>query len=259
MKKIFLIVTVFVLSFISFQVNIAEAKTAQTMKTAETVIQTRIGNVVYKDKPSKVVLYGTYREDNSIFAENIRIEVKEFKTGKTILTLKPKENAGYMPSIILEDFTKQGTKQIFLGINSGGSGGFGYFYLYSAAKGTEKVLFSDESWNEEYFAEYQDNYKVKINNKDKTQNYIIDLSLRDNEYLSQIYDKNGILSAPKSADVSGVNTVFPYYNTAQGVFQLQVLQRITGLYNADSLGYVINQLEYKDGNFKPYYTMVGIT
>lgn len=256
MKRIILLLAVLLTGFVSLQSNVV-AEDDVIAKGKESVVEVRIANVISKDKLNKVVLYGTYKDDSQ-FAENIRIEVKELKTDKVIMTVKPKENAGYNPTILPADFTGDDLKEIFLGINSGGSGGFGYFYVYSLADAKENILFSNESWNVKYTANYQDCYKVKVSNENKSQNFIIDLSLRDSEYLASIYDKNGKLLEPKSADVSGVNTVFPYLNSAQGVFQLEVLQRITGLYNADQLGYVVNQLNYENGQFKPYFTMVGV-
>ena len=225
---------------------------------SETVIDTKYGVIINDKTISRVDVVGTYREDNSQFAENIKILIKDVKTNKTVLTIKPKTNAGYGPSIIIENFTGGKLSQIFLGINSGGSGGYGYFYVFSVENKKTKTLFDYENWKYNYTANYIDGYKVKVSSEDGKQNYLIDLSLRDKEYLSQIYNSDGTLIKPVQGGVSAINTVFPYFNSTQNIFQLQVMQRITGLYNADGLGYVINQLEYKDGKFIPYFTMVGI-
>ncbi|MEG2117082.1 MAG: VCBS repeat-containing protein, partial [Clostridia bacterium] len=104
--------------------------------------------------------------------------------------------------------------------------------------------------------------KVKIqettNKKQAGDKYIIDISNRDKEYLNKLYNSNGTLKTPTQGDVSGVNYVFPYYSSQSGKFELQVFQRIIGLYEADMLGYVVTLLNFEGDNFKPIYTFVGI-
>lgn len=224
-----------------------------------TIIDTKIGYVTEAQVPSKVILKGKF-SNKGLYAENIIIEVYNLKTNKLQLTIKPKVNSGYMPRILLEKFDKSNMDKIFLGIDSGGSGGFGFFYVYDVKNNIQSDLFDFELFNKgnNYAANYLDYYKVKVvKSSDKT-TYLIDLSLRNNDYLQQIYNFDGKLKKSVDANVSGVNTVFPYFNSTAGYFQLQVLQRITGLYNADSLGYVNTQMTLEDNTFKSYFTTIEI-
>ena len=89
--------------------------------------------------------------------------------------------------------------------------------------------------------------------------FLIDLSDRPREQLAPIYQPDGTLIAPKKADVSALNVVFPSFNATTGRFELTAFQRITGLYSADLLGYLIRQMVFREGSFFPSWTLVGVT
>lgn len=127
-------------------------------------------------------------------------------------------------------------QQIYYSADSGGSGGYGYFYVYDAAPETPRALFDFEAFGEEhpYTAEYRDNYRVLVTNG--SESGYLDLSLRDKEYLDGLYRADGTLKEPVRAEVGGVNAAFPYYNRTQGVWQLMIWMPVTGLYQADALG-----------------------
>jgi hypothetical protein len=218
----------------------------------EVLLQTAFGNVIKKDEVNKLLVKG-----NSVggqYYDNIIIEIYDL-SGVLLNIIRPKTNSGYNPNILLGDFAGNGLKQIFLGINSGGSGGFGYFYVFDAQNNEIKTLFDYEefSQNNQYSGEYINNYKAKVTKKGAKESYIIDLSLRPKDYLDIIWKPDGQLIAPRSVDISDVNTVFPYYNSSAGVYELIIYQRVTGLFNADSLGYVITQQHLKDGEFVTFY------
>lgn len=225
---------------------------SQTLAKKEIVLQTAFGNVIKKDEVNKLIVKGDLVGGQ--YYDNITIEIYDLN-GVLINTIRPKTNSGYGPNIMLGDFAGNGLKQIFLGINSGGSGGFGYFYVFDAQNNEIKTLFDYQefSQNNRYTGEYIDNYKVKVTKKGSKDSYIIDLSLRPKDYLDLIWKPDGKLIAPRSVDISDVNTVFPYYNSATGVYELIVYQRVTGLFNADSLGYVITQQRLENGKFVTFY------
>jgi hypothetical protein len=95
-----------------------------------------------------------------------------------------------------------------------------------------------------------DNYKVEILSKKNNEKYIIDISSRDKAYLDEIYDENGKLKAPISGFVNPLSGLYPVDFDGNGVYELLAYQKIAGRYNADSLGYVLNTLKWKDNRFK---------
>ena len=110
----------------------------------ETEIMRASGFVVSEREESDVVLSGRY-PNKGLYAEDIRIEVREKKTGTVQRVIRPAEDGGYRPSLLLLPFTDNGLQQIYYSADSGGSGGYGYFYVYDAAPETPRALFDFEA------------------------------------------------------------------------------------------------------------------
>jgi hypothetical protein len=114
-----------------------------------------------------------------------------------------------------------------------------------------QLLFDFSVYNEQfqYDVNYQDNYKVKVVSKINNLTYLIDISLRDPEYLSEIYNANGKLKSPIEGFVNPLSGLYPVDFDSNGVYELLAYQKIAGRYNADALGYVLNTLAWKNDRF----------
>ncbi|WP_338780168.1 VCBS repeat-containing protein [Metabacillus sp. FJAT-52054] len=199
--------------------------------------------------PDNVYLTGIKTAD-SPFIQNITLLVQDGRTG-TATRVQLRENAGYSPTLFLEDFTGDGIADILIRIESGGSGAFTYDYLYSFLQNKPRLLFDSEKYNGQYEYEvtYQDNYKVKLVSKANNLTYLIDISLRDPEYLNEIYDRNGKLKMPIEGFVNPLSGLYPVDFDSNGVYELLAYQKAAGRYNADALGYVQNTLAWKTDRF----------
>ncbi|KGK89508.1 spore coat protein [Clostridium sp. HMP27] len=199
--------------------------------------------------PDNVYLTGRKMPD-SPFIQNITLIIQDGTTGRP-KGIHLSENAGYNPTLFLGDFTGDGVDDILVSINSGGSGGIMYHYIYSFANNVAKLLFDFNAYNEEYNYDitYKDNYKVEVISKNNNEKYIIDISTREEDYLSEIYDVNGKLKQPISGFVNPLSGLYPVDFDSNGVYELLAYQKIAGRYNADSLGYVLNTLKWKDNRF----------
>ncbi|HEY8389550.1 MAG TPA: hypothetical protein VIL26_01150 [Clostridia bacterium] len=221
------------------------------------ILQTVFGNVISKDSINKLVVKG--EPISGQYFDNIVIEIYGMDN-VLINTIRPKTNSGYGANIMLGDFIGNGMEQIFLGINSGGSGGFGYFYVFDVSNNEIKTIFDYEDFSQKnkYVGKYLDYYRAEVRKIGSDERYIIDLSGRPRDYLDMIWGPDGKLIGPKSVNISDVNTVFPYYNSTSQLFELMIFQRVTGLYNADGLGYVTTQQSYKDGGFVTFFETLGV-
>jgi hypothetical protein len=199
--------------------------------------------------PDNVFLTGIKTPD-SPFTQNITLHVQDGRTGRYTST-PLKENAGYNPSLFLGDFTGNGIDDILIGITTGGSGGIMYYYIYSFLNNTAQILFDFNVYNEQYKYDvtYLDNYKVEVVSRNNNTKYIIDISTRDTEYLNEIYDENGKLKSPITGWVNPLSGLYPVDFDSNKVYELLAYQKIAGRYNADSLGYVLNNLKWKDNSF----------
>ena len=221
------------------------------------ILQIVFGNVISKDSVNKLVVKGELVSGQ--YYENIVIEIYGMDD-VLINTIRPKTNSGYDANIMLGDFVGNGLDQISLGINSGGSGGFGYFYVFDVFNNEIKTIFDyqDFSQKNKYVGRYLDYYRAEVLKTDSSSKYIIDLSGRPRDYLDMLWGADGKLLIQKSLTISDVNTVFPYYNFSTQLFELMIFQRVTGLYSADGLGYITTQQHYKDGGFVTFYETLGV-
>lgn len=207
------------------------------------------GDVTGDRVTDHVYLTGTKTPD-SPFTQNITLHVKDGRTG-VLTSILLRENVGYNPFLFLGDFNGDGVADILISIATGGSGGTMYHYVVSFVGNKAKLLFDFNVYNDRYQYEvtYQDNYKVEVISKVNNQKYIIDLSTRSAEYLAEIYDENGKLKSPISGFVDPLSGLYPVDFDLNKVYELLAYQKISGRYHADSLGYILNTLGWKDNRF----------
>lgn len=187
--------------------------------------------------------------NGEIYFQDIRIRV----VGAGEKTeIRPAEDGGYDPFLQIVSFNGE-SDQIFYGADSGGSGGFGFYFAYDAQG---KELFSSQKFAVPYTAAYADGFRVRVENTETGDTVYLDLSGRDESYLSQIYNADGTLIKPLSCDVSGANAVSPFY-FSEGRYGLEIYARVTGLYNADVVGWIIMRTSLEGGAFEPFFSVVG--
>lgn len=227
--------------------------------TTQGIVSFMRGDVNGDGIPDNVYLTGMKTSD-SPFTQNITLVIQDGKTGR-FMSIPLSDDSGYDPRLFLGEFTGDGIDNIFISINSGGSGAIMYHYIYSFINNTPQLLFDFNSYNEEYNYEvtYKDNYRVEVISKKNDRNYIIDISSsRDDEYLHEIYYENGKLKNPISGFVNPLSGLYPVDFDSNNVYELLAYQKIAGRYNADSLGYVLNTLKWKNNMFILYNQYVAI-
>ncbi|MBO1910081.1 hypothetical protein J4G37_35520, partial [Microvirga sp. 3-52] len=90
------------------------------------------------------------------------------------------------------------------------------------------------------------------------QSFLIAINGRGADYLSQIYNKNGTLKKPITGMADGVSGFYPVDMDRDGVYEIQAYQKISGLYHADSFGYVINTLQWDGQKFAIWQQWLAI-
>ncbi|KHF40650.1 hypothetical protein [Halalkalibacter okhensis] len=209
------------------------------------VITSARGDVTGDGVMDTVYLTGN-KTPESPFVQNITLVVQDGSSGR-MTTVPLPENTGYDPSLFLGEFTGDGIDDIFISIATGGSGGIMYHFLYSFVNNQAQLLFDSNVYNEifKYVVTYQDFYKVNVFSETTNETYLIDLSLRDPNYLNEIYDHKGKLKSPINGFVNPLSGLYPVDMDLNGVYELLAYQKIAGRYNADSLGYVMNTLRWQ--------------
>ncbi len=195
----------------------------------------------------------------SPFVDRISLIIRDGKIGvKTRIPLK--DNAGYHPTLFLGDFTRDKVKDILVSMDTGGSGGFTINYAYAFLNNQPKELFNYTKFNDTYKYDviYRNDYKVKVISKNLKKRYLLDISYKDRRYLSEIYHRNGKLKRPVWGEVIPLGGLYPIDINRDGTYELLAFQRIIGLFNADTLGFVQTTLRWKGRGFLPVYQNVAI-
>lgn len=215
------------------------------------VVSQAYGDVTGDGVPDYVYLTAVKSEDPaSPYVQQITLNVQDGATKRNyVIPLDANGNAGYNPTLFLGDFTGDGIQDMMITIDSGGSGAFTYDYIYSFVRHQVRKLFDFNRYNEQnqYTVTYLDQYKVKVVSSATGLTYLIDISGRDAEYLSQIYNADGTLKKPIQGWADGVSGFYPVDIDRNGVCEVRAYQQLSGLYHADSLGYMVNTFQW-DGN-----------
>jgi hypothetical protein len=216
------------------------------------LLDIKIGDVNGDGVPDKVSLYGNKPDGTAgIFADNIIVVIEDGRTNQT-KTISPEFNSGYNARLFLGDFTMDRVDDIKVSIDSGGSGGYGYFYLYSFKNNNLKEIFNFDQYNDKYKykVDYSNLYKVDVGNVMLDKLFTLDISYKGYDYLSQYYDENGKLNKPVQGEVLALSSLVSIVNNEKNdAYDLLAFQRIIGIYNSDTLGFIENLLSWDGQKF----------
>ncbi|MCM3783548.1 VCBS repeat-containing protein [Neobacillus mesonae] len=224
----------------------------------------------HESAPIRADFTGDGIEDTAMLAWNSSAEGSPYVTDITLIIqngaggpafqFQLPESSGYSPTLFAGDFSGDGIPDLFISIQSGGSGAFTYNYLYSYNGGVLRELFSSDRYNNEqiYQVDYLDYYRLQVTSVNHLKTYLLDISSRGSEYLSAIYNEDGTLKHPLQGDVLPVSGVYPVDFDQDGIYELLAFQGIMGQYNADRFGYVQNALKYQNGSWSLMNQWVAI-
>ncbi|MCP3760894.1 hypothetical protein NLX67_00600 [Domibacillus sp. A3M-37] len=226
----------------------------------KTVVGVKYGDVT-GDRVPDIVYLTAVQTPNSPFLQQITLVVQCRRTAQSF-RIPLRENAGYHPTVFLGDMTGNKVKDILVVISAGGSGGTIYAYVFSFLNGRFAQIFDVNTFNEkgQYDVQYQNNYKAQVTSKEPDKRYILDLTTKGKEYLTEIYNSDGTLKKPIQGWLSPLSGLYPIDFERDGVYELDAYQGIAGRYNADRLGYMENVLKWNGRTFesgRQYVTIFG--
>ena len=229
MRK-FLIILLISFTTFSFKHGLVFASKLENETAEVNIIKELLVDITGDNVEETIILSGLQKE-GSPYYDKIKITVSDDKTGKTKFAILPVTNYGYNPTIILEDFTGDGIKEVFYGASGGFNKDFGYFYLYSFNDGEVKTLFDYELDVNACNATLLDYYKIKLNNSKSE--FFIDLSNKDKSLLNKFYKSNGKLIKKCELKISKVNYAYPYYDLKNNCFSLCVTRNVADISGVD--------------------------
>ena len=226
-------------------IGIAE-KTKGGMSLLQRIAAAR-GDLTGDGRLETVTLFGV-RPAGSIAWQQITLEIEDGATHRRTRLPLP-QDAGYDPQIILGHMISRAKEDVLISVDSGGSGGVGYYTVYSWQDGTYRMIFDSESFAAAfpYMVTYQDQYVVRAESPANGMVYLIDISGRDEAYLREIYDEDGRLLHDVEGFVDPISLLYPADVNRDGLLELVAWQRISGLFHADGLGVFFNTLASASG------------
>lgn len=188
----------------------------------------------------KVTVTGRRFAKDSEYFTDIKINLTD---GREII---PDTDEGYGAGIAAFDFTGDGYCQLFYFASSGGSGGYGYFYVFDCSKETVKVLFDYQKFQNVYTAKYADDYRLDVY-KDNKLFVSYDVSGYENE--RELWDSNGVFTGDAQPYVTDLNFVEPVFVYSLNRYRLNVWQNVVGKVSIDVVGHIITALDFGKGKY----------
>ena len=174
------------------------------------------------------------------------------KNEGVLIKAAPRVSEGYDASIFCGSFMNTDADQVLLSIVSGGAGSATHHFLYSFYNQTTVLLFDSEYFNRrsQYRLEYKEGYKAVAVHAATGEKHLIDLQYKPKKYLSGIYDVQARLMRPVEGAVMPLTGLHPVYSESYQRQQLLAYQRIMGLNDADTLGYLVSRLNWNGREFQ---------
>lgn len=221
-------------------------------------IATARGDLTGDGAQETIYLTGVQRTGSAAW-QRMRLEIVDGATGRAT-QLPLAQDMGYDPQLFVGPMLGQGRSDLMVSVDSGGSGGITEYAIYAFVDGAYRRVFDTEEYNAsaEYEVTYQDQYVVRAESMGGERVYLIDISGREEAYLAEIYDEDGMLRQPREGFVDPVSLLVPADINRDGVLELLVWQRISGLYHADALGDFITTLAWDGRRFATIGQTVGI-
>lgn len=216
---------------------------------AASIITSVTGDVNYDGFPDTVSLVGVQAANSNAWTQ-LSVSVQDGASGRFTALPLPEE-AAYHPSLNLVSLTGADRRDILVSLPTGGSGGIVNYAIFAFENGGFRQIFSSEAYNARflYQVDYLDGYTVRALSLQNGLEYFVDLTGKGTRYLEQLYNADGSLREPTEGFVNPLSGLFPVDFDGNGQASLLAYQRVAGLYNADSLGFFLNTLDWQEGAF----------
>ena len=175
-----------------------------------------------------------FAPDSSYFTD-IKIRVSD---GREII---PETDEGYGAGVAAFDFKGEGYCQLFYYASSGGSGGYGYFYVFDCSAPQTLTLFDYQKFVNVYTAEYADNYQLKVFAEGKL---FVTYNVYGYQNERDLWDKNGVLARDEKPYVTELNFVEPVFVYSQNHYRLNAWQNVIVGAQINVVGRIITTLVY---------------
>lgn len=214
------------------------------------VVAHQFSDVTGDGVPDGIYIIAT-KLDDSPYYTNMTLVVQNGRTNElTMYSLR--DVAGYNPTIWTGDLTGNRVNDMLLTIQSGGSGAIVFAYVFSFIHGSLGKIFDSIQFSDErrYEVKYANHDEVKVTSRNPNIQYVLNIRYKGKEYLEEIYTADGKLKEPIEGWVDPISGIYPIDLTGDGKYSLFTMEKISGRYHADGLGFIENLLNWNGRQFK---------
>ena len=226
------------------------------MTGGRTITQAR-GDVTGDGIPDRVWLSG-YQETPGGLWQGIQLRIQDGASCRETRLSLP-EDTGFNPRLTLCPLTGRNGLDILTSVDSGGSGGTGYYTVFGWLNRGFRRLFETAAYNAayQYDITYTDDYAERVYSRANQAEYR--LCLRNPEALATLYDGEGKLAAPRQAMADPLGLLVPLTRQGNGCCELLAAQELSGLFHADRLGTMFNLLRWNGLRFALASQYLGLS
>ncbi|UJF33514.1 hypothetical protein [Paenibacillus hexagrammi] len=222
----------------------AEELTPESLSPEQNqVLQSKQIDVTGDGKPDTVVLAGSKLDPSSPYFAKLALMVSGLGHNPVMIPLE----GGYNPRMLFCDFNGDKLPEVYVSSETGGSGGLSNYALYSLKRNVPTAIPLPEPLR--VTNKFKHNYVVKLKIEETGKSYKIDLKEKKKDYDEFGIYKNNRLVKPFIVNVNAYGALQPIDIDQDGVCELKGVQRITGIANADTIGYAKSLWKWQDGKW----------
>lgn len=246
MKKeiIFAFTALFFLSLSAMTDALAKENTSRLITVSKDKI-----DVTGDGKKDLIIIKGQPYEEGTDFLKEIKMEI--ITSNKKSISVEL--DSGFNPRVQFLDLNHDGLNDIFVTVDTGGSGGITDHYLYTV----KDFIFTDISVPDPLLinSQFLNGYKASIQIHETGESYTFDLSNRADKYeQSGLYQK-GKLSEPTELLVDPFSTLKPVLVEGKQ-YGLKGMQAVSGAYHADTIALIESLWYFDKGKWSLMKTIV---
>lgn len=192
-----------------------------------------------------------YKEEKAYY-DDLIIVIENYETG-TRIHQEIEDYSGYSPKLFIGKFKDMKNDDILFSMFSG-KGDITYYLIYEVDNKKFNIIFSHNKFNNQYkyLVEFMDNYKVKVVNETIGEEYLIDISNREDYFLNQFYNKDGTLIEQTNGKVIDLGGLYPIDFELNGRYELYSIQRIIGKNDRQNIGGLNSMIRWIEDDFYAY-------
>lgn len=196
-------------------------------------------------EPVRVTVTGRRFAPDSGYFTHIRVHLDGVKE------IIPETDDGYGAGVAAFDFKGDGYCQLFYYASSGGSGGYGYFYVFDCSEEIPTTVFDYKNFKNEYKAECDGKSVLVYRGGELFVTY--DLSQKG------MIGGNDIICTDGEAYVTDLNFVEPVFVYSLNYYRLNVWQNVIAGAQVNVVGRIITTMVYDKefGRFKSGFASVS--